>query len=106
MPRGRHTSVTIRLTPTQRALLEAWQRSTTVSAGLARRGRILLLVATGMPIVEVARRVDMHRRFVYKWVERFQTEGLAGLSDRAGKRGHHPRAAAPDTPAPSPVLTT
>jgi CRP-like cAMP-binding protein len=99
MPRGRHTALTIRLTPTQRALLEGWQRSTTVSAGLARRGRILLLVATGMSIVDVALHVGISRRAVYKWAERFQADGLAGLSDRAGKRGLHRRAVGPVPPA-------
>ena len=40
MARGRKTSLTIRLTPAERQTLLAWQRSTTISAGLARRGRI------------------------------------------------------------------
>jgi hypothetical protein len=47
------TSLTIRLTPAQRRMLLTWQRATTIPAGLARRGRIILLVADGMPISEV-----------------------------------------------------
>jgi len=37
MPRGRTTSLTIRLTPAQRQTLLAWQRATTIPAGQARR---------------------------------------------------------------------
>ena len=35
-----------------------------------------------MTITDIARTVGISRRFVYKWVERFQQEGLAGLADR------------------------
>jgi transposase len=65
----------------------AWQRATTISAGRARRGRIILLVADRMPISEVAITVGISRRFVYKWVQRFLQEGLEGLADKPG-RGH------------------
>ncbi len=37
MARGRRTSLTICLTPAQRQTLLAWQRATTITAGLARR---------------------------------------------------------------------
>jgi len=52
MPRGRKTALTIRLTPAQRQTLLAWQRDTGIPAGLARRGRILLLLTEGMTITE------------------------------------------------------
>jgi len=87
MARGRKTSLMIRLTPAERRTLLAWQRATTISAGRARRGRILLLMADGMPISDVAVTVGISRRFVYKWVQRFVTEGAAGLADKPG-RGH------------------
>jgi len=90
MPRGRTTSLTIRLTPTERQTLLAWQRATTISAGHARRGRIILLVADGMSITDIAATVGISRRFVYKWVQRFQQGGLAGLADQPG-RGHYRR---------------
>jgi len=77
----------IRLTPAERRTLLAWQRATTISAGRARRGRILLLMADGMSISDVAVTVGISRRFVYKWVQRFVTEGAAGLADKPG-RGH------------------
>ena len=44
MARGRKTSLMIRLTPAERQTLLAWQRSTTLPAGLVRRSRIVLLL--------------------------------------------------------------
>src|ERR671925_564148 len=88
MMRGRRTSITIRLTPAEYRTLLAWQRSTTIPVGLARRSRILLLLADGMTITDIAATVGISRRFVYKWVRRFLQEGLAGLADKPG-RGHH-----------------
>src|SRR5881296_2626044 len=93
--RGRNTSFTIRLTPTERQTLLAWQRSTTIPAGLARRGRILLLLADGVPISHIAALVGINRRFVYKWAHRFLQEGLSGLADKPG-RGRRGRPHPPD----------
>jgi Helix-turn-helix domain len=87
MARGRKTSLTIRLTPAQRQTLLAWQRSTTVPAGLARRGRLVLLLADGMTITDAAATVGLSRRHSYKWIQRFVQEGLEGLADKPG-RGH------------------
>ena len=88
MARGRITSLTIRLTPVERQTLLAWQRATTISAGRVRRGRILLLLADGMSITDVATAVGISRRFVYKWAQRFLEKGLEGLADKPG-RGYH-----------------
>ena len=85
MARGRTTSLTIRLTPAQRQTLLAWQRATTISAGRARRGRIILLMADGVPITDVAATVGISRRFVYKWAQRFLEKGLEGLADKPGR---------------------
>ena len=85
MARGRKTSLTIRLTPAQRQTLLAWQRSTTISAGLARRGRIILLLADGVTITDTAATVGISRRFVYKWVQQFQEQGVEGLTDKPGR---------------------
>ena len=76
MARGRKTSLVIRLTPAVRQTLLAWQRATTIPAGRARRGRMILLVADGMTISDIAATVGISRRFVYKWVERFRQAGL------------------------------
>ena len=85
MARGRRTSLTIRLTPADRQTLLSWQRSTTIPAGRARRGRIILQLADGIPISHITVIVGISRRFVYKWVQRFQQEGLAGLADQPGR---------------------
>ena len=82
MARGRTTSLTIRLTPAERQMLQAWQRATTISAGRARRARIILLIAEGMPITNIAATVGISRRFIYKWVQRFREQGMEGLVDK------------------------
>jgi hypothetical protein len=87
MAHGRKTSLSVQLTPAERRTLLAWQRSTTIAAGRARRGRIILLVAEGVPLSNVAATVGISRRFVYKWVQRFLEQGLEGLADQPG-RGH------------------
>jgi hypothetical protein len=85
MPRGRRTSFTIRLTPAERLTLLGWQRATTVPAGLARRARLLLLVADGLTITEAAATVGLSRRHTYKWLQRFGQEGLEGLAEKPGR---------------------
>src|SRR5262245_31092462 len=85
MPRGRTTSLTIRLTPAERRTLQAWQRATTISAGRARRGRIILLVADGVPLTTIAAAVGISRRVIYKWVQRFVEQGIEGLADQPGR---------------------
>ena len=85
MARGRITSLIIRLTPAERQTLLAWQRATTISAGRARRGRIILLMADGVPITDIAATVGISRRFVYKWAQRFLEKGLEGLTDKPGR---------------------
>ena len=89
MARGRKTSLTIRLTVDDRQTLMAWQRSTTIPAGSARRGRIILLLAEGMSLVQIADMVGTTRRGVYKWARRFLQDGLEGLTDKPG-RGRRP----------------
>jgi hypothetical protein len=84
MARGRKTALSIRLTPDQHHTLLAWQRATTIPAGHARRGRIILLLAEQMPIATVAATVGISRRFVYKWAQRFLEKGMEGLTDQPG----------------------
>jgi transposase-like protein len=94
MARGRKTSLTIRLTPGQRRTLLAWQRATTIAAGRVRRARIILLLADGMPITDIAATVGISRRFVYKWVQRFLEKGIEGLASKR-ERSHRRRASRP-----------
>jgi biotin operon repressor len=85
MARGRKTSLTIHLTPAERRTLLAWQRATTSRAGLVRRTRIILLLAEGVTITAIAATVGLSRRHIYKWIQRFMQEGLAGLEDKPGR---------------------
>jgi transposase len=94
MAPGRKTALTLRLTPRERLTLMAWQRSTTITLGRARRARLILLLADGMPITHIAQTVGISRRFVYKWAQRFLEEGVEGLADRP-TRGSWPRASRP-----------
>jgi hypothetical protein len=71
MARGRTPSLTIRLTPAERLRLLAWQRAPRIPAGLARRARLLLLLAAGMTITEAAATVGLSRRHSYKWIRRW-----------------------------------
>src|SRR5262249_30993118 len=79
MARGRKTSLTITLTPEERQTLLAWRRATTIPLGLLRRARMILLLTDGLPITDIAARVGISRRFVYKWVQRFLEQGIDGL---------------------------
>jgi transposase len=65
--------------------LEHWQRATTMAAGLARRGRIILLLADGYSHSQVARLVPVQRTVVRKWARRFLAQRLDGLSDAPGR---------------------
>jgi len=94
MAPGRKTALTIRLTPRERLMLMAWQRSTTMTPGRARRARMILLLAEGMPITHIADTVGISRALVYKWAKRFLEEGVEGLADRSS-RGGWPRVSRP-----------
>ena len=87
--RGRKTSLHVILTEEERDYLEQRLRCMTTSLGLARRCRAILEVADGLPLVQVARLVDLTEKHVRKWVQRFLTERLDGLHDRPG-RGRKP----------------
>ncbi len=80
--RGRKSSLTIALTPEDRAEIEHWQRATTCRAGLACRGRALLLLEQGKTLKEAAQLCGLSVRHVRKWAERYRALGLAGLRDK------------------------
>src|SRR5215831_8089190 len=82
MARGRRTSFTIRLTPAERLTLLAWQRTTTIPAGQARRARLLVLLADGMTITDAAATVGLSRKHSYKWIQRFVQQRVEGLYDK------------------------
>ena len=87
--RGRKTALRLVLMAEERDRLEQRLRCTTTSLGLARRCRAILGVADGLPLVQVARLVDLTEKHVRKWVQRFLKDRLEGLRDRPG-RGRKP----------------
>lgn len=87
--RGRKTSLRVVLTELERAELEQRLRFLNTALGVARRCRAILGVADGLPLVEVARLVDLTEKHVRKWLQRFLKSRLEGLRDRPG-RGRKP----------------
>jgi transposase len=61
------------------------QRSTTIAAGLARRGKIILLLAAGFAQSAVAQAVGVQRTVVRQWVKRFVAQRVDGLVDAPGR---------------------
>ena len=60
-----------------RSRLEALTRSRSIRAGLARRARIVLLAAEGLPNAEIARRTGTSRPTVVDWRARYDAGGIA-----------------------------
>ena len=84
MPRGRRTALRPQLTQREHEVLALTQqvRSSTITPQLRQRGRLILLLAKGATITDVARHLGLSRKCAYKWIERWHTDGLAGLVDR------------------------
>jgi len=80
--RGRPPAVTIEVSAAARQVLEGWLRATTPPMGLARRARVILLLADGETYIGTAGRVGLGERHVRKWVLRFLAHGPEGLHDR------------------------
>ena len=72
----------VELTGESRDVLEALTRRTTVTVGLARRARIVLLAAEGIPLDRIGRQVGVDRNVVRLWVDRYRVGGVAALEDR------------------------
>jgi hypothetical protein len=79
---GRVSQIQVALTPEDRATLEYWLRRSSLPYGLHKRARAVLLAAAGLRITEIARRVDMERRHVYRWLACYMAEGVDGLHDQ------------------------
>lgn len=89
MARGRKTSIIVELSEDERKELLEWQRSTTISSGLAKRGRIILMISEKVPLMQISEKVGMRRDKVAKWGRRFNEFRLDGLTDKPG-RGRKP----------------
>jgi len=77
-----------------RAELLRLTRSPSLPAGRARPARIVLRAADGTPLRHIGPLVGVSRTAVRDWLDRFRTQGLAGLQDvpRPGR----PRRCSPD----------
>jgi transposase len=64
------------------ARLQALTRSSSASAGLVKRARIVLLAAEGLPNAEIGRRVGATRPTVIAWRNRYEAGGMAFLEDQ------------------------
>ena len=89
----------VSLSSEQRQELEALQRRPSVAAGLVKRARAILLLAEGVSVSATGRPVGMQRRHLYKWIDRFRTQGVPGLQD--GKRPGRPPVFSPRGRGPS-----
>jgi|RhiMetdeSRZDD1v2_1073273.scaffolds.fasta_scaffold1570045_2 hypothetical protein len=101
LARGRKSSLSVLLTATKRSELEAMPRRTTLSAGLARRARLVLLRADGASLAAVARRVEVAPRVVATGIKRSRQQGRRGLGEKArpGRPpGFSPRRRGPSGP--------
>ena len=79
----------LELTVEEAAELERRVRAATTSTRDHLRARIVLLRAQAMRQADVAREVGASIASVNKWSQRFDREGIAGLSDKPG-RGRRP----------------
>jgi hypothetical protein len=85
MARGRKSPVILELAPDERETLQRWQRSTTMAAGLVRRGRIILLLADRHSPSHVAQVVGVQRAVVRQWARRCLAQRLAGRGAAPGR---------------------
>ena len=70
------------ITDAERAELQRRVRAHTTPQRAAKRARIVLLAADGLPNRQIAPIVGMNEHTVAHWRHRFQAERLAGLQDR------------------------
>jgi transposase len=70
------------ITDEERAELQRRVRAHTTPQRAAKRARVVLLAADGVPNRQLAPIVGMHQHTVAHWRRRFESERLAGLEDR------------------------
>jgi transposase len=92
------TAPPITLTDEERAELTRRVAAHKTPVRAARRARIILMAADGVPSRQISAIVGMHESNVAKWRNRFREKGLKGLEDdpRSGRRrrfGHDERMA-------------
>jgi len=75
------------LQPQERDCLKQVLRTTSLSAGLVRRARVLLLLADGVSLREIQAQTGMSPRRIQHWKRSWRNKGLDGLLDapRSGR---------------------
>ena len=73
---------TISLTDSEQARLDALSRQYTAPYYQVIRAKIILLAAQGLGNDQIAERLDIPRKSVVKWRQRFYHERLDGLEDQ------------------------
>src|SRR5246127_3181849 len=69
------------LAPQERDRLQQIVRTTSLSAGLVRRARVLLLLADGVSLRQIQAQTGMSPRRIQHWKRSWQKKGLDGLLD-------------------------
>jgi transposase len=78
------------LTQEQEDDLQRYARSRTLPARLVERSKMLLLCATGHSAEEIAKRLDVTRQTVCRWLSRFEAQGMKGVEHDAPRCGRPP----------------
>lgn len=73
------------LTTEERRWLEKYSHSATESYRIVERAKMILLAHQGMPIEQIANKLDRSKASVYLRLKRFDEEGIAGLQDKLGQ---------------------
>lgn len=75
------------LTPDERQLLRGMLRATTLAAGLARRARVILALASGESYASIAAAYGVTDAYIARWKKRVVEGGLPALGDlpRSGR---------------------
>jgi transposase len=72
------------LTTEEQEAIRKLSRSATEPYRLVERARMIVLAYEGMPVPQIAQKLDRSIPTVYLRIKRFQAEGLAGLKDKPG----------------------
>ena len=81
------TTMDLLLTADDRRVLSGMLRATTISAGLARRARVILALAEGDSYAEIRRAWGVTDAYIARWKQRVVAAGLPALGDlpRSGR---------------------
>ena len=80
----------IELAESEKKYLESLVRSRTEQAQIVQRARVLLLKAAGIPIDEIAEKVDLNRKSVMLCISKYKDNGVENALHYAPGRGRNP----------------